>query len=66
MNLIKLKFPLKGGGGGGVKDNLRKCKHLFQVGSLPQQTPETAIRYRGIREPVPSSYRMDPLVLKHA
>jgi hypothetical protein len=37
-------------------DNLRKCKHLFLVGSLPQQTLETAMRYKGIREPVPSSY----------
>jgi hypothetical protein len=38
-----------------VKDNLRKCKHLFPVGSLPQQTVETALRYKEIWEPVPSS-----------
>jgi hypothetical protein len=49
-----------------IKDNQLKCKHLFPVGSLPHKTLETAIRYKGVREPVPSSYWIDPLVLLHA
>jgi hypothetical protein len=50
-----------------VKDSLGKCKALISSRVLtPQQTLETAMRYKGIREQVPSSYWIHPLVLLHA
>jgi hypothetical protein len=52
-----------------VKDSLQKCKHLFSVGSSPQHTLETAMRYiiQGNPGTSPlSSYWIDPLVLLHA